>query len=92
MPYVRSNWEGLTAFNGGGKFEAGHAHSLTEVKLHRPGASGPRGCFLHGAYSALCRCVYLGVLFAWPVSVAGLEVDRSGQFGKSAHTNSVDSY
>jgi len=49
MPYVRSNWEGLTGFNGGGKFEAGHVHSLTEVHLQRPGQSGPRGCFLHGA-------------------------------------------
>ena len=51
MPYVRSNWEGLTQFNGGGKFEAGQVHSLTEVKLGRPTKAGPRGCFLHGMYT-----------------------------------------
>ena len=48
MPYLRSNWEGLTQFNGGNKFELGQVHSLNEVKLARPLQAGPRGCFLHG--------------------------------------------
>lgn len=48
MPYVRSNWEGLTKFNGGHKFEVGHVHSFNEVKLARPLQAGPKGCFLHG--------------------------------------------